>query len=139
MQIYFLPDASLEAVPFGAFKFGDQFLIEKVPVGQASSLRTLGHARLRWEDICTAEEPPRPEVEQCLSGRQALVISHGSPAQKTLMDKETTKLREMLNADVLSGERASKEAVIDKLGRPASLILFLVHGVLMGKTNRQRY
>ena len=68
LQIYFLPDPFLSSIPFSALKVGKRFLIERALVAQASSLRTLDCARIRWDAICS--EPPSslaPKVglEEC--------------------------------------------------------------------------
>lgn len=60
-QIYFLPDPGLSPIPFCALLADDQFLVERVPVAQASSLRTLDCARARWDVLCSTT-PPSPEV-----------------------------------------------------------------------------
>lgn len=61
LQIYFIPDPSLSFIPFCALKVGGHYLIEKAVVAQASSLRTLDCARVRWEAICSEAQLP-PEV-----------------------------------------------------------------------------
>ena len=58
LQIYFVPDPDLSFVPFCALKTGEHFLIEKALVAQASSLRTLDCARLRWDTICNEAQLP---------------------------------------------------------------------------------
>ena len=57
MQIYFVPDPSLSAVPFGALKFKGKYLIEKAAVAQASSLQSLDRAREQWQAICNGAAP----------------------------------------------------------------------------------
>lgn len=51
MQIYFLLDAKLSAVPFAAFKFEESVLIEKALIAQAPSLLSLEYAEKLWQDI----------------------------------------------------------------------------------------
>lgn len=58
LQIYFLPGPLLSSIPFGALETGGRLLIEKAPVAQASSLRALDSARVRWHAICN--EPRLP-------------------------------------------------------------------------------
>lgn len=57
LQIYFLPDSGLSPVPFAAFKTDGHFLIEKVCIAQASSLRMLDFSRGRWHSICEEAQP----------------------------------------------------------------------------------
>lgn len=50
MQIYFLSDHELSAIPFGAFELEGGFLMEKVAVGQSSSLHGLRFEIDEWGD-----------------------------------------------------------------------------------------
>ena len=69
LQIYFLPDPFLSSIPFSALKVGKRFLIERALVAQASSLRTLDCARIRWDAICSEPQPsssaPEVGLEEC--------------------------------------------------------------------------
>ena len=65
LQIYFLPDPPLSSIPFCALKSGERFLIEKVLVAQASSLRTLACAEMRWHAICTGPHSPSEVRLEC--------------------------------------------------------------------------
>ena len=65
LQIYFLPDPSLSSIPFCALKTGGHYLIEKALVAQASSLRTLDCARVKWEAICSESRSPSKVGMEC--------------------------------------------------------------------------
>lgn len=64
VQVYFLPDPFLSPIPFVALKTGGRPLIQKACVAQASSLRTLYRARVRWDAICNTTKSPPEVVEQ---------------------------------------------------------------------------
>ena len=50
VQIHFLVDSKLSAVAFGAFELEGGFLVEKVAVGQSSSLHGLRFEIDEWGD-----------------------------------------------------------------------------------------
>ena len=136
LQIYFLPDPLLSPIPFSALKVGEHFLIEKVLVAQASSLRTLDCARIRWDTIC--DEPsssPAPEV-----GPEALMVMYNDFDLNQSLKEQCEELSRVLPAETLSDSSATKKNVIERVtSGSASLVHFLVHGTPGGRADRRWY
>ena len=163
LQIYFLPDPGLSSIPFCALRVGGRFLIEKALVAQASSLRTLDCARIRWDAICSGPpSSPAPEVGleegwaggelrrkqsvcmlacllvvdlslyiKCILAVQALVVKYDDSIVLDMLGEE---LAQLLPAEVVSGDDATKENVIERVtSGSASLVHFLVHGTPGGR------
>ena len=135
LQIYFLPDPSLSSVPFCAFKAGEHFVIEKALVAQASSLRTLDCARIRWDAICSEQQspppppPPPPEV-----GLEALTVMYDDSDVIQSLEEQCVELRKVLPAQTLSDSDATRANVIERVtSGSASLVHFLVHGTPGGR------
>lgn len=62
MQIYFLLDSTLSAIPFGAFELEGGLLVGKAAVGQSSSLHGLKFEMDTWGDNRDSK-PWKLEVE----------------------------------------------------------------------------
>ena len=90
LQIYFLPDSNLSSIPFAAFKVRDRFMIERVPVAQASSLGTLDFSQRRWQAISSSEPKLPPEVG--MSGETLTVLDFLDSLNKFCNNLQTSRL-----------------------------------------------
>lgn len=163
LQIYFLPDAELSAIPFLALKLGGQFLTEKATVVQAPSIDALDSARKGWDDLCEMALPPSPKVGRLMrllsleegQGRisasytssssssssppplplQALVVSsYEWKALPSALFELYKDLSRIVPAEVVSGDDATKQKVAKQIAsEPASLIHFITRRVAKGR------
>ena len=109
------------SIPFCALKVGEHFLIEKAFVAQASSLRTLNCARVRWLAICDDAEPSS-------EAGQALMVMHDDFDVLKSLEEQCAELVQVVQAETLSDSDVSKANVIKRVVKgSASLVHFLVH------------
>ena len=131
-------------------------------MAQASSLRTLDCARIRWDVIRDEPQSP-PEVElKCTFVKQkgmciiyatyvvvvglsmyvkrvlvsqALMVMYDDSIVMESLKEQCAELRQLLPAEILSDSDATKENVIERMtNRSASLVHFLAHGTPGGRS-----
>ena len=128
-------------------------------MAQASSLRTLSCARIRWHAIRDeAQSPPEVGLENsvlvhfctayvavaglslCVKRvlvSQALMVMYDDLIVMESLKAQCAELSQVLPAHTLSGSDATKENVIERVtSRTASLVHFLVHGTPGGRADR---
>lgn len=99
-------------------------------MAQASSLRTLECARLRWHAICN-------DVEPASEAGRALMVMHDDSNVLHLLEEQCQELTQLVPAETLSKSDASKANVIKHVtSGSASLVHFLVHGTPGGRADR---
>ena len=126
-RVIFMPQQSLFLVPFTALKDQEgKYLIQKYTVLTAPSIQILqltGERESAGEDILIVGNPTMPEIVP-EAGREPQRLSSLPGAEE-----EAIAIGNILDTEVLTGDRATKAAVLAKLS-DSKIVHFATHGLL---------
>ena len=131
-----MPDSTLSAIPFSAFKVGSRFLIEKAPVAQASSLRTLYCSHMRWQATRKEEMVATMTAtggSSSSSSAPPLVVSNGISCTDGSTADASKDFIAMVGSEPLTGDLATKETVLERIEKDSpKLVHIFAPGAAVG-------